>query len=858
MTSDALCTKVERISFGCAAQAKEEFQATVREAKVLAVIAKHDSAAAAEIERYFAYKIGYALQEAVHAPEDAQELSDFLGEIQDEVDERTIEKLVALKPEWEPIINDATPGTVSKAFMQKCARHFRKAEIEAAKLDVTDVVENVLGLHHTFKSEQHGWVYCSYSCDRSGREPIMGTRYNLRGDEDYDLCQAEYDQLGGEERDLYEAIPPPATMPAAWLTLKLTPYAAVLSALEGFLADEAASTVVGALASSARIDACDAPTESMPPSASPAYKGTAAAIQPSGPSKDVESKDAEAHARNYSTEVMVGRTTAVGLDSGESMKAAQDLNTAKGALYGMLEAEVKHQAQARGVGEATTGALQTLEQMKRGLLSSGCLQLKAEDVDKNVAAQEKPSSAVERGEARGLQLFGNYKDSVANVANDEEVAVKLAVVEELANAIADTCSLTKLHFTDELSFGRHSTAADEGVEMIAQALLRRGRNGGGGESGGEEGSERGGGEDSVQGVGFVVCTYRSDGAPTGVELALDEHATSLDLGTHSLPSPLLRLIAAALMSNTTLVALSLRGGARHGHFTPVLKSHASVLSLERLLRFNHTLTQLDLSANAIGELGGTVLARGLRENATLRVLSLSNNFLNGAAAQALGGALSGGRCGLRSLDLRFNSLHEDGGVHLGHALASPACARLTHLDVSDNALRARGAAGIARALRVNDSLTSLNLSYNTVGSAGAVALLEAVLHCSDALTALDLRMNALRATERRTLADAATQERPNLQLLVQPIALPVEGVPRHSTSPPRWSASPPRQSTSPPRSSPQPREAGSLAQKQQQWQTASSEARPLPAEDDPQEVDATRQALWDAFESRHLSSHFKL
>ena len=38
--------------------------------------------------------------------------------------------------------------------------------------------------------------------------PIVGTRYSLRGEE-YDLCQAEFDKLPPEEQGLYDAILPP-------------------------------------------------------------------------------------------------------------------------------------------------------------------------------------------------------------------------------------------------------------------------------------------------------------------------------------------------------------------------------------------------------------------------------------------------------------------------------------------------------------------------------------------------------------------------------------------------------------------------------------------------------------------------
>ena len=47
------------------------------------------------------------------------------------------------------------------------------------------------------------------SCHRSRMKPIVGMRFHLRGRDDYDLCQAEYDKLDDAEKGLYEAIPPP-------------------------------------------------------------------------------------------------------------------------------------------------------------------------------------------------------------------------------------------------------------------------------------------------------------------------------------------------------------------------------------------------------------------------------------------------------------------------------------------------------------------------------------------------------------------------------------------------------------------------------------------------------------------------
>ena len=50
-------------------------------------------------------------------------------------------------------------------------------------------------------------VHPTVTCDRSRQKPIVGYRYNLRG-EDYDLCQAEFDKLTDEEKLSYDKIPP--------------------------------------------------------------------------------------------------------------------------------------------------------------------------------------------------------------------------------------------------------------------------------------------------------------------------------------------------------------------------------------------------------------------------------------------------------------------------------------------------------------------------------------------------------------------------------------------------------------------------------------------------------------------------
>ena len=51
-------------------------------------------------------------------------------------------------------------------------------------------------------------IHTGVFCDRSGQSPILGKRYHLRN-EDYDLCEAEYNKLSDDEKMHYEEILPP-------------------------------------------------------------------------------------------------------------------------------------------------------------------------------------------------------------------------------------------------------------------------------------------------------------------------------------------------------------------------------------------------------------------------------------------------------------------------------------------------------------------------------------------------------------------------------------------------------------------------------------------------------------------------
>ena len=106
---------------------------------------------------------------------------------------------------------------------------------------------------------------------------------------------------------------------------------------------------------------------------------------------------------------------------------------------------------------------------------------------------------------------------------------------------------------------------------------------------------------------------------------------------------------------------------------------------------------------------------------------------------------------LTTLDLRYNEIGTAGAESLSEALKVNTC--LTTLDLSDNNVDAAGAESLSEALQVNTCLTTLNLSWNNIGAAGAESLSEA-LKVNTCLTTLGLRRNDIGAAGAESLSEA--------------------------------------------------------------------------------------------------------
>ncbi|TDH70547.1 hypothetical protein CCR75_009168 [Bremia lactucae] len=151
-----------------------------------------------------------------------------------------------------------------------------------------------------------------------------------------------------------------------------------------------------------------------------------------------------------------------------------------------------------------------------------------------------------------------------------------------------------------------------------------------------------------------------------------------------------------------------------------------------------------------------VSARICRDLAPYTVLKLGGFSLGDSCTRLLGDVLSHDACKLRTLDLGFNRLTDEGASRLAIALTTNAS--LENLYLSGNDIGPTGAQALAQALTKNTHLRSLHLSGNNIGEEGARFLADGIAG-NTALQALYLGTNGIGTAGMQSLATALTHNK---------------------------------------------------------------------------------------------------
>ena len=183
-----------------------------------------------------------------------------------------------------------------------------------------------------------------------------------------------------------------------------------------------------------------------------------------------------------------------------------------------------------------------------------------------------------------------------------------------------------------------------------------------------------------------------------------------------------------LKTNTTVKTISLCNSSIDG-----------VTALAECLKYNTSLTRLELNSDEIGDDGAAALGQCLKHNTSLTTLELNSNKIGNVGATALGECLKCNKS-LTTLILNSNKFGDVGAAALVECLKYNKS--LTRLELSGNEIGNDGTAALGECLKHNTSLTTLILYNNKIGDVGATALGECLKH-NRSLTTLNLNSNKI-------------------------------------------------------------------------------------------------------------------
>nr|XP_056715431.1 leucine-rich repeat-containing protein 45 [Euleptes europaea] len=185
-------------------------------------------------------------------------------------------------------------------------------------------------------------------------------------------------------------------------------------------------------------------------------------------------------------------------------------------------------------------------------------------------------------------------------------------------------------------------------------------------------------------------------------------------------------------------------------------------ALGKLLQDELQFTDIVLSDCMLSEEGAKLLLHGLCTNSVVKSLDLKGNNLRAVGAEALGKLLRQNKS-IRSLTLEWNNLGiwEESFALFCEGLG--ANGTLQRLDLRNNQINHQGAGELSMALKNNSTLQEIDLRWNNVGLLGGRALLNC-LHSNRVLRQLELAGNNVPSDILKAVDQAMehNQERQNI------------------------------------------------------------------------------------------------
>ena len=238
------------------------------------------------------------------------------------------------------------------------------------------------------------------------------------------------------------------------------------------------------------------------------------------------------------------------------------------------------------------------------------------------------------------------------------------------------------------------------------------------------------------------CTEK-DGSVLIKMFKANESLTQLDLSNNSMLSNSgAHWIFEGLQHNTTLVILNLSN-------TGIAIDPDSARSLIKMLQINKSLTHLDLSKNTISDSAICWIFEYVQHNTTLVNLNLSDSaciLSNPETARSLTKMLKTNKS-LTHLDLSKNTLLDSAAQSIFVGLQQNTA--VVNLNLSDTGITVADldtASSLTKMLKINKSLTHLNLSKNLLSDLAAECICLGLQH-NTALVSLNLSYTDITATD---------------------------------------------------------------------------------------------------------------